>query len=107
MVGDSFMRELIVVSAQTPCPPTIDYWFYMRDDRGGSILARFVTAPGEIGNGARLTADLAQLPRSFLDADAVVLEENELNIGETKQVANLLAAARPPAQAAPAASSRQ
>jgi len=34
------------------------------------------------------------LPRSFLDADAVVLEENELNIGETKQVGNLLAAAR-------------
>ncbi len=94
MVGDSFMRELIVVSAQTPCPPTIDYWFYMRDNHGGVTLARFVTAPGETGNGARLTADLAQLPRSFLDADAVVLEENELNIGETKQVGNLLAAAR-------------
>jgi alginate O-acetyltransferase complex protein AlgJ len=94
MVGDSFMRQLIVVSAQTPCPPTIDYWFYMRDDRGGFILARFVTAPGEIGNGARLTADLAQLPRSFLEADAVVLEENEHNIDETKQVGNLLEAAR-------------
>jgi hypothetical protein len=79
----------------------------MRDNRGGFTLARFVTEPGEIGNGARLTADLAQLPRSFLDADAVVLEENELNIGETKQVGNLLAAARGPAQAAPADSSRQ
>jgi alginate O-acetyltransferase complex protein AlgJ len=94
MVGDSFMRQLIVVSAQTPCPPTIDYWFYMRDDRSGFILARFVTAPGEIGNGARLTADLADLPRSFSEADAVVLEENEHNIGETKQVGNLLEAVR-------------
>ena len=88
------MRQLIVVSAQTPCPPTIDYWFYMRDDRGGFILARFVTAPGEIGNGARVAADLAELPRSFLEANAVVLEENEHNINETKQIGNLLEAVR-------------
>jgi hypothetical protein len=94
MVGDSFMRQLIVVSAQTPCPPTIDYWFYMRDDRGGFTLARFVTEPGEIGNGARLPADLEQLPQSFLQADAIVLEENEHNIGDTKQVGNLLEAVR-------------
>ncbi|MGA8169488.1 MAG: alginate O-acetyltransferase [Methylocystis sp.] len=94
MVGDSFMRQLIVVSAQSPCPPTIDYWFYMRDDRGGFILARFFTQPGEIGNGARLTADLADLPRSFLAADAIILEENEHNLGETNQVGNLLEAVR-------------
>jgi len=94
MVGDSFMRQLIVVSAQTPCPPTIDYWFYMRDDHGGFTLARFVTLPGEIGNGARLPADLAELPQSFMQADAVVLEENEHNIGQTKQVGNLLEAVR-------------
>lgn len=94
MVGDSFMRQLIVVSAQTPCPPTIDYWFHMRDDRGDLALARFVTKPGEIGNGVRLPNDLAQLPESFLQADVIVLEENESNIGETKQADNLLEAIR-------------
>jgi hypothetical protein len=66
----------------------------MRDDRGGFTLARFVTEPGEIGNGARLPADLEHLPQSFLQADAIVLEENEHNIGDTKQVGNLLEAVR-------------
>ncbi len=94
MAGDSFMRELIVVAAQAPCPPTIDYWFHMRDEGGGFTLSRYVTRPGEIGNGLRLPAELAQLPESFLRADAVVLEENEHNMSETEQVGNLLTATR-------------
>jgi alginate O-acetyltransferase complex protein AlgJ len=94
MVGDSFLRELIVAAAVAPCPPEIDYWFYVRDDAGGISLTRFLTAPGEIGNGARLPADLALLPESFAKADAVVLEENESNIGKNRQVGNLLDAVR-------------
>ncbi len=87
-VGDSFFRELIVVASQAPCPPIIDYWFYMRADVGDveTSLARFVTQPGEIANGARLPADLSALPQSFADADAIVLEENEANISLTNQV---------------------
>ncbi|QGM44862.1 alginate O-acetyltransferase AlgX-related protein [Methylocystis heyeri] len=94
MVGDSFLRELIVAAAVAPCPPEIDYWFYVRDDAGGISLTRFLTAPGEIGNGTRLSADLALLPESFGWADAVVLEENESNIGNNRQVGNLLDAIR-------------
>ncbi len=94
MVGDSFLRELIVAAAQAPCPPEIDYWFYMRDDSGAVTLSRFLTAPGEIGNGARLSADLALLAASFAQADAVVLEENESNIGYNRQVGNLLESVR-------------
>lgn len=94
LVGDSFLREVIVAAAVAPCPPEIDYWFYVRDDAGGISLTRFLTAPGEIGNGARLSADLRLLPESFAWADAVVLEENESNIGNNRQVGNLLDAIR-------------
>lgn len=94
LVGDSFLRELIVVAAQSPCPPEIDYWFYVRDDAGGITLTRFLTAPGEIGNGQRLPTDLELLPESFANANAVVLEENEANISYNRQVGNLLDAVR-------------
>jgi len=94
MVGDSFLRELIVVAAQAPCPPEIDYWFYVRDDAGGITLTRYHTAPGEIDNGERMPTDLELLPESFAKADAVVLEENEANIGNNRQVGNLLDAVR-------------
>jgi hypothetical protein len=94
LVGDSFLRELIVVAAQSPCPPEIDYWFYVRDDAGGITLTRFLTAPCEIGNGQRLSTDLELLPESFAKADVVVLEENEANISYNRQVGNLLDAVR-------------
>jgi alginate O-acetyltransferase complex protein AlgJ len=94
LVGDSFLRELIIVASQAPCPPTIDYWFYMRDDGGEIILSRFRTAPGEIGNGERLSADLSLLPQSIAEADAILLEENESSLALSKQVGNLLEATR-------------
>ena len=93
MVGSSFLRELIVVASQAPCPPTIDYWFYVQAE-GRSELARFITKPGEIGNGARIPADPAELAQSLKEADAVVLEEIALNLSTTRQVGNLLAGAR-------------
>ena len=92
-VGDSFMRELVIVASQAECPPVIEHWFYVRSD-GETNLLRFRTAPGEVGNGESLPSDLALLPQSLADADAIVLEENEHNIASTRQVANLLDAAR-------------
>ena len=94
VVGDSFLRELIVVASQAPCPPIVDYWFYMRGENGQYTLMRFLTEPGEIGNGERLDTDLALLPESFAKADAVLLEENASNLSEGRQAWNLLDAVR-------------
>ncbi|ARN82678.1 alginate O-acetyltransferase AlgX-related protein [Methylocystis bryophila] len=93
LVGTSFLRELIVVASQAPCPPTIDYWFHVQAE-GHSELTRFITKPGEIGNGERAPADLALLAQSLKEADAVVLEEIALNLSTTRQVGNLLAGTR-------------
>jgi alginate O-acetyltransferase complex protein AlgJ len=93
MVGSSFLRELIVVASQAPCPPTIDYWFHVQAE-GRSELARYITKSGEIGNGERVPADPAELAQSLAEADAVVLEEIALNLSTTRQVGNLLAGAR-------------
>ena len=105
LVGDSFLEELILIADEAACPPLIDYWFYMRNDDTGEVqLAHYFRKPGEPRLGARLAADLAQLPESFAAADAVVLEENEATVGKTKQIENLLAAARargPEPRAAP------
>jgi alginate O-acetyltransferase complex protein AlgJ len=93
LVGSSFLRELIVVASQAPCPPAIDYWFHVQAE-GHSELMRFIIKPGEIGNGERVQADPAQLAQSLKEADAVVLEEIGLNLATTRQVGNLLAGAR-------------
>jgi alginate O-acetyltransferase complex protein AlgJ len=93
MVGSSFLRELIVVASQAPCPPTIEYWFYAQAE-GRKELMRYLTRPGEIGNGERLPADPALLAQSFAQADAIVLEEIALNLSTTRQVDNLLAGAK-------------
>ena len=93
LVGSSFLRELIVVASQAPCPPAIDYWFYVQAE-GRSELARFITKPGEIGNGERIPADPGQLAQSIVEADAILLEEIALNLSTTRQVGNLLAGAR-------------
>ena len=94
LVGDSFLRQLVLVASQAPCPPNIDYWSYMRNDAGGEILGRFHIKAGEIGEGERVVAVPAQLAESFAQADAVLLEENEYNIGQTTQVGALAQAAR-------------
>ncbi len=95
LVGDSFLQQLIPLAGQAPCPPEIDYWFYMLNHDSGSIqLARHFIKPGDAGFGPRLATNLAQLPSSVLAADAIVLEENESTIGETLQIHNLLSAIR-------------
>lgn len=94
MVGDSFLRELVVVAAQAQCPPIVDHWFYMRSENGEVALSRYLTQPGETGNGERLGADLSLLPESFALADAVLLQENAINLTKTRQVGELLAAVR-------------
>ncbi|HYA81390.1 MAG TPA: alginate O-acetyltransferase, partial [Methylocystis sp.] len=65
LVGDSFLREIIVAASQAPCPPIIEHWFYAQGGEGGAAMLRYRTQPGEIGNGERLVADLALLPQSF------------------------------------------
>ncbi|HXY57939.1 MAG TPA: alginate O-acetyltransferase [Methylocystis sp.] len=93
-VGDSFLREIIIAAAQAPCPPIIEHWFYAQNDEGGVGLLRFKTQPGETGNGERLVSDLALLPQSLLEADAILLEENEHNVMELNSVGNLYDAAK-------------
>ena len=94
-LGGSFVREIIVSLAQAPCPPQIDYWFSMRLANDDFDLVRYHTEPGETGNGERRPADLAELRASAQEADAILLEENEANIGTLSQVENLWRALHP------------
>ncbi|PWB93654.1 alginate O-acetyltransferase AlgX-related protein [Methylosinus sporium] len=94
-LGGSFVREIIVSLAAAPCPPQIDYWFSMRLANDDFDLVRYHTAPGETGNGERRPADLAKLRASAEEADAILLEENEANIGTLSQVENLWRALHP------------
>lgn len=87
-LGGSFLREIVIAAAQAPCPPQIDYWLYMRADRGYELV-RYLTAPGDVGNGEKLSAALPEMQGSIARADAVLLEENESNISTMKQVGNL------------------
>lgn len=98
-LGGSFVREIIVSLAQAPCPPEIDYWFSMRLANDDFDLVRYHTEPGETGNGERRPADLSQLRASAEAADAILLEENEANIGTLSQVENLWRALHPAAVA--------
>ena len=98
-LGGSFLREIIVALAYAPCPPEVDYWFSMRSQTDRMGLVRYHTQPGETGNGERRDADLAQLRASLESADAVLLEENEAQIGALSQVDNLWRALHPGADA--------
>ncbi|WP_159726685.1 alginate O-acetyltransferase [Methylosinus sp. Ce-a6] len=98
-LGGSFMREIIVALAAAPCPPQIDYWFSMRLANDDFDLIRYRTEPGETGNGERRPADLSELRASAEAADAILLEENEANIGTLSQVENLWRALHPAAVA--------
>jgi alginate O-acetyltransferase complex protein AlgJ len=93
-IGDSFLRQIVIVASQAQCPPIIDYWFYAKADDGTLGLRRYLTRPGETGNGERLSADLALLPEAIAKAEALVLEENASNIANSQQVGNLLDAVR-------------
>jgi hypothetical protein len=93
-MGGSFLHQILAAATQAHCPPQIDYWFYMRTESNGVELGHYRRAPGDASNGERLAANLDLLAENLRDADVVVLEENEANIGATNQVGHLLAAAR-------------
>lgn len=95
-LGGSFVREIIVALAQAACPPEIDYWFSMRMENESFDLVRYRTAPGEVGNGERRPASVAELRASLASADVVLLEENEATILSLSQVANLWQALHAP-----------
>jgi hypothetical protein len=69
----------------------------LETDRMG--LVRYHTRPGETGNGEQLEADLARLRASVETADAILLEENEAQIGALSQIDNLWRALHPGADA--------
>ncbi|WP_442753968.1 alginate O-acetyltransferase AlgX-related protein [Methylocystis sp. JAN1] len=92
-MGGSFLHQIIVSVTRAPCPPKTDYWFYMRLPDYGIELGHYEIVPGE-ADGEKGDADLSILDRNLRDADLVVLEENEANIGLTQQVGHLRDATR-------------
>lgn len=93
-LGGSFLQEIIVVLAQAPCPPDIDYWFYARMESGDHKRIRYRHAPGDVTIGEPMPDDPAELRESLARADVVLLEENEQNISNMRQIGDLLDAAR-------------
>lgn len=89
-LGGSFLHEINVVLTQAPCPPQIDYWFYMRAENNTDFeLVRFHLPPGDASNGERLPGGVEELGASLARADIVLLEENESNISRTRQIGDL------------------
>jgi alginate O-acetyltransferase complex protein AlgJ len=93
-MGGSFLHHILVSTTYAACPPRIDYWFYMRTENNGVELGHYRRAPGEVSNGARVASDLTVLAENLREAEIVVLEENEANLGTTEQVGHLLATVR-------------
>lgn len=93
-MGGSFLHQVLAAAAQAPCPPQIDYWFYMRTEDNNVELGHFRRAPGDASNGQRLPAERSELAENLRKADTVLLEENESNIATMKQVGHLLDAVR-------------
>jgi alginate O-acetyltransferase complex protein AlgJ len=91
-LGGSFLHHILVSATYADCPPESDYWFYMRTENNGVELGHYRRAPGDVANGARLSADYSLLAENLREADVVVVEENEANVGFTEQVGHLLAA---------------
>lgn len=88
-MGGSFLREIIAVLAQAPCPPEIDHWFYMRTENDAYELVRYHTGAGDVSIGESLPSGALDLRASLDRADIVLLEENEAVISRMQQVANL------------------
>lgn len=92
-MGSSFLREINIVLAQAPCPPEIEYWFYMMAEHGGYEVLRFRSKAGDTSNGEQLSITGREALREALsEADAVILEENETNIAATRQVGDAMEA---------------
>jgi hypothetical protein len=93
-LGGSFLHQVLAAATLTPCPPQIDYWFYMRTADNTIELGHYRRAPGDSSNGERLKATSEELDENLAGADIVLLEENEAGIATTKQVTHLVEALR-------------
>ncbi|MGD9542809.1 MAG: alginate O-acetyltransferase [Methylocystis sp.] len=93
-LGGSFLHEALAAATLAPCPPQIDYWFYMRTEDNNIELGHYRRAPGDASNGERLRATSDELDENLARADFILLEENESSIATTKQVGHLLEALR-------------
>ena len=93
-MGGSFLHEILAAMTIAPCPPEIDYWFYMRTEDNNIELGHYKRAPKDASNGERLSTQPSLLDNNLRQADLIVLEENESNIGLMKQVGQLSEALR-------------
>lgn len=89
-LGGSFLNQILIAATRAPCPPSSNYWFYMRTETLGVELGHYFRAPGETGKGESRPASIDDLARDVREADVVLLEENEANIGLTSQIGDLL-----------------
>ncbi len=92
-LGGSFLNQILIAATQAPCPPDIDYWFYMRTENLSVELGHFRRPPGDVSKGQRQSTDAGTLAENIRAADLVILEENEANISFTSQVTDLRKAA--------------
>ncbi len=93
-MGGSFVHQVLAAATLAPCPPQIDYWFYMRTEDNSVELGHYRRAPGDASNGERLSAAFDELDENLAGADFILLEENESNIATMKQVGHLSEATR-------------
>ena len=93
-LGGSFLHQVLAAATLAPCPPQIDYWFYMRTENNKIELGHYRRPPGDASNGERLTATSEELDENLAGADFVLLEENEAGIATTKQIGHLAEALR-------------
>ncbi|TLG74054.1 alginate O-acetyltransferase [Methylocystis sp. B8] len=93
-LGGSFLHQVLAAATLAPCPPQIDYWFYMRTEDNGIELGHYRRARGDASNGERLPATSEELDENLAGADFILLEENESSIATTKQVKHLAEALR-------------
>ncbi|MBM3642659.1 MAG: alginate O-acetyltransferase, partial [Alphaproteobacteria bacterium] len=93
-LGGSFLHKALAAATLAPCPPQIDYWFYMRTEDNTIELGHYRRAPGDASNGERLPATSEELDENLAGADVILLEENESSIATTKQVHHLAEALR-------------
>ncbi len=93
-LGGSFLHQVLAAATLAPCPPQIDYWFYMRTADNGIELGHYRRPPGDASNGERLTATAEELDENLAGADFVLLEENEAGVATTKQIGHLAEALR-------------
>ncbi|MBM3578980.1 MAG: alginate O-acetyltransferase [Alphaproteobacteria bacterium] len=93
-LGGSFLHQALAAATLAPCPPQIDYWFYMRTEDNKIELGHYRRAPGDASNGERLKAIPEELDENLAGADFILLEENEAGVSTTTQVGHLVEALR-------------